>query len=100
MHSFRNFAVALLVFAAGLGFISCPQEAEAATGPRIIISEFSISPEPIEPGDDFDATVTLRNIGDQTAANIELAINEGAVSSPFAPYLISNTVSVQGKSGR
>lgn len=96
MRSFRNVAVALLVFTAGLGFFLLPHKTEAATGPRIIISGFSISPEPIEPGDDFDATVTLRNIGDQTAANIELAINEGAVSSPFAPYLISNTVSVQG----
>jgi len=83
----------LLVLAGAL----LPAPAAPAAGPQVVISDFSVSPRYIEAGDDFKATVTLENTGDLPANNIRLSINEGAVDSPFAPYLTPGTIAVEGK---
>lgn len=69
----------------------------AAAEPRVVVSDFSSSPHQVQAGDDFKATVTLKNIGDQAATNINLLINEDTgKDSPFAPYLHSSTIPVEG----
>jgi hypothetical protein len=84
-----------VLFFAGL-LITAPAMAETKKS-QVIISDFDISPRQVEAGEDFRAIVTLENIGSRPASEIRLSINEGSVSSPFAPYLTPGTIVIAGQ---
>ena len=87
--------LALLIAITGL---LIPAVAQAETKESlVIISDFSTSPQRIEAGEDFSATVILENISNQQADNVRISINAGAVNSPFAPYLTPGTIMVEDR---
>ncbi len=98
MRDKRILILPLLVTLIVFSMLFQTQAAETVTGPQIVISSFDINPSHIEGGEDFTATVTLKNIGDQPAANIKLSIDEGVgTSSPFAPYLQGSSIALESK---